>query len=253
MSNGTKALKEHEAAEGELHGSHKLLKRFENYLGEFVYGGIDGSVTTFAVVAGSTGANLDISIIIILGFANLIADGFSMSVGAYLSARSARDNYEKNRQIEYWEVDNIPEKEREEVREIYREKGLEGELLEEVVDVLTADRDRWVDVMMKDELNMVKEDRSPFKIGAVTFGSFLLVGLIPLAAYVFYYLTGSGSQLFLVSCILTAIAFVVIGYLKALVNQTNKWKGILETIFLGGSAAVLAYFVGGVLEKLFLS
>ncbi len=239
-----------------LHSENKLqakgkFGRFEDYLGEFVYGGIDGSVTTFAVVAGSTGANLDISIIIILGFANLIADGFSMSVGAYLSAKSTRDNYEKNRQVEYWEVDNIPEKEREEVREIYREKGLEGELLEQVVDVITADRDRWVNVMMKDELNMIQEERQPWKIGAVTFGSFLLVGLIPLVAYLFNYLSGFGDNLFLVSCIFTSTAFIIIGYLKATINQTNKIKGILETVFLGGSAAILAYFVGGILEKMF--
>lgn len=253
MVDGQGQMAKHEQLEEKRHGGGSFLGRFESYLGEFVYGGIDGSVTTFAVVAGSTGANLDLSVIIILGFANLIADGFSMSVGAFLAARSERDNYEKNKQIEYWEVDNIPEKEREEVREIYRAKGLEGELLEQVVDVLTADRDRWVDVMMKDELNMIKEERSPFKIGAVTFGSFLLVGLIPLIAYVFNYVTGSGEHLFLASCILTSVAFIVVGYLKAFVNQTNKIKGIIETIFLGGSAAVLAYFVGGILEKLFLS
>ena len=99
----------------------------QEYLGEFVYGGIDGSVTTFAVVAGSAGAGLPGSVIIILGFANLIADGFSMSVGSYLSKKSEMQNYEKHKKIEYWEVENIPEKEKEEIREIYREKGFEGE------------------------------------------------------------------------------------------------------------------------------
>src|SRR5687768_1256069 len=84
------------------------LSRYEKYLGPFVYGGIDGSVTTFAVVAGSVGAGLNTSVIIILGLANLLADGFSMSIGAYLSAKSQRSYYYKQKAIEYWEVDNLP-------------------------------------------------------------------------------------------------------------------------------------------------
>ena len=136
--------------ENQAHGGKAWLNRYQEYLGEFVYGGIDGCVTTFAVVAGSVGANLDSAVILILGFANLLADGFAMSIGAYLSTKSERDNYEKHKRVEYWEVDNLPEKEREEIREIYQAKGFEGALLEKVVDVITADRDRWVDVMMKE-------------------------------------------------------------------------------------------------------
>ena len=160
--------------ENKIHGvtNNGFLNRFQDYLGEFVYGGIDGSVTTFAVVAGAVGASLDSSIIIILGFANLFADGFSMSVGSYLSSKSEIDNFKKHQKIEYWEVENIPEAEREEIRDIYREKGFEGELLEQVVEVITSDKDRWVDVMMKDELSMMETNKSPFAMGAVTFISF---------------------------------------------------------------------------------
>jgi VIT1/CCC1 family predicted Fe2+/Mn2+ transporter len=104
--------------EAKIHKEFRFLGNLQNYLREFVYGGIDGAVTTFAVVAGAVGANLDASIIIILGFANLLADGFSMSVGAYLSAKSENENYQKHRSIEYWEVDNIPDKEREEIVDI---------------------------------------------------------------------------------------------------------------------------------------
>ena len=85
-----------------LHQSKGWFSKWQDYIGEFVYGGIDGSVTTFAVVAGSAGAGLDSSVIIILGFANLLADGFAMSVGSYLSNKSEKENYEKHRQIEYW-------------------------------------------------------------------------------------------------------------------------------------------------------
>src|SRR5687767_11405864 len=132
--------------EGQLHGKFLPFARLREYLGEFVYGGIDGCVTTFAVVAGASGANLAIEVILILGFANLLADGFAMSVGNFLSVRSEMDNYNKHKQVEYWEVDNLPDKERSEIREIYEAKGFSGTLLDQVVEVITADKDRWVDV-----------------------------------------------------------------------------------------------------------
>lgn len=231
--------------------AHRVFN-FQNYIGEFVYGGIDGSVTTFAVVAGSVGANLDISVIIILGFANLIADGFSMSVGSYLSKKSEADNYEKHRRVEEWEVENMPDIEREEIRQIYQSKGFDGELLEEIVRVITADKKRWIDTMMKDELEMIKDTKSPLQMAAVTYISFIGVGLIPLLSYVFKsFLQVSQQQLFLISCVLTTLAFVIIGYLKTYVTQTTAWKGIAETVFLGCAAALLSYMVGDWLEKLF--
>jgi len=236
--------------EGHIHGEHHYFAKFQDYLGEFVYGGIDGSVTTFAVVAGSAGAGLDSSIILILGFANLIADGFSMSVGSYLSTKSEKQNYEKHKQIEYWEVDHLPEKERQEIREIYEAKGFEGDLLEKVVDTITSDKDRWVDVMMKEELEMAEETKSPFMMGFVTFMSFLILGLVPLAIYVSDFLSPLEVDLFLISCILTGICFAGIGYMKGLLTQTSKLRSVLETLLLGGAAATLSYFVGNLLEKL---
>lgn len=237
--------------ESSIHSEGNLYFRgIQNYLAEFVYGGIDGSITTFAVVAGAAGASLESSVIIILGFANLIADGFAMSVGSYLSTKSQKENYAKHKKIEYWEVDNLPEKEREEVREIYQQKGFEGELLEQVVDKITEDKDRWVDLMMKEELEMAVETRSALKMGAVTFGSFILLGFIPLVIYVVDFFIPLQENLFLISSILTGICFIGIGLLKGLVNSTTLLKSILETVLLGGAAAVLSYFVGDFLDKL---
>ncbi|UJH68831.1 VIT1/CCC1 transporter family protein [Allomuricauda sp. SCSIO 65647] len=233
-----------------VHGKSGLFKRFEKYLGEFVYGGIDGCVTTFAVVSGSVGAGLDSSIIIILGFANLLADGFAMSIGAYLSTKSEQDNYNKHKQVEYWEVDNLPEMEKEEIREIYAAKGFKGELLEQVVNIITSNKEVWVNTMMKEELQMIKEERSPFWIGATTYMSFILIGLIPLFIYVVDYISPLHQNLFVISSVLTALGFIVIGWLKTYVNQTSVLKGILETLILGGIAAVVAYFVGDFLEQL---
>jgi VIT1/CCC1 family predicted Fe2+/Mn2+ transporter len=237
--------------EHQYHGSGpRWLQPFQHYLAEFVYGGIDGSVTTFAVVAGASGAELDARIVLILGFANLIADGFSMSVGSYLSRKSEQENFRKHESIEYWEVDNLPERERQEVREIMQEKGFDGPLLERVVEVLTADRDRWVDVMMKEELGMMRETRSPLAMAAVTFFSFLLVGFIPLFSYILEF---AGAPLptdkFWTASALTGLAFVFIGYLKSYVSGTHRLRSILETLLLGSSAAVLAYFAGDLLER----
>ncbi len=237
--------------EDKLHGSDSMYSRFQEYLGEFVYGGIDGSVTTFAVVAGASGAGLDSAIVIILGFANLFADGFSMSVGAYLSTKSERDTYEKHKRIEYWEVENMREVEIKEVHDIFSEKGFEGELLDKVVSVITADKDRWVETMMKNELEMIPSNKNPLAVGAMTFFSFLVVGFIPLLVYVLDYFSGIGNvHTFLYASALTFIAFVFIGFLKSYVNETSRIKGIVETVLLGVIAAGVAYWVGDFLEKL---
>ena len=237
-------------SEQDLHRIHPYLTRFQKYLGEFVYGGIDGSITTFAVVSGAAGANLDSAIVIILGFANLIADGFAMSVGSYLSTKAERQQYFRHKSIEYWEIDHIPETEKEEIREIYRGKGFEGELLEQIVETITEDRERWVDVMMKEELQMQEPGKTPFAMGLVTFISFVLLGFIPLISYVLNYAGLMDSNLFLISILMTGLCFVAIGYFKSMVTGSSMLRGVLETVALGATAATLSYFVGRTLEAI---
>lgn len=236
--------------ENNLHSQSTTLGSIQNYLREFVYGGIDGAVTTFAVVAGAVGANLDPAIIIILGFANLFADGFSMSVGAYLSAKTEKEHYKKHKNIEYWEIDNIPEMERKEVEDIYREKGFQGKLLQDVVDVIVSDKDRWVDEMMKNELELIPDSKSPFKIGLATLISFIVIGFIPLMVYVYDYFEEAKFDVFIWTSIFTGIAFILIGWLKSFVNQTNVLKSVFETLILGIVAALVAFYVGDFLETL---
>jgi vacuolar iron transporter family protein len=233
---------------------HQLtwLSRYDKYLGPFVYGGIDGCVTTFAVVAGAVGAGLESSVIIILGFANLLADGFSMSIGAYLSSKSERSYYHKQKAIEYWEVEHLPEKEKDEIRDIYREKGFEGETLEKIVDVITADKDRWVNVMMREELGMTLAENSPIRTATVTYISFLMIGFIPLLIYVWDYLRPINNNLFLLSSLLTAGGFIFIGALKSYITQTSIFRSIIETLLLGIIAALVAYFVGNILERIIM-
>jgi VIT1/CCC1 family predicted Fe2+/Mn2+ transporter len=202
----------------------KINRWFNKYLGEIVYGGIVDSVTTFAVVTGAAGAGLSSTVVIILGFANLIADGFSMSVGAYLSSKSEQDKYMKEKRNDYWEIEHKRESEVEEVHDIFAELGLEGDLLQSVAEKVTENEDRWVEVMMKHKLEMVEEKRSPIWIGANTFISFLM------------------------SLTLTALVFINIGWMKSNVTHTSKVRGVIETLGLGVIAAALAYLAGDLLE-----
>ena len=239
--------------EDKLHQGSGFLVFDKAYIGEFVYGGIDGAITTFAVVAGAAGAQAEIRWVLIFGFTNLIADGFSMSVGNYFSVKSERDNYDNHVKIEYWEIENLREKEIQEVREIYEAKGFKGELLEQVVEVITSNDDVWVDTMMKEELEMSKDDRTPFKTAFATFMAFNLIGIIPLLAYIAAVFTNiTTSYLFPTSCLGTGIALLIVGYMRGSVAQTSKLNSMLQTVLLGGLAAFLAYFVGELLAQYFL-
>lgn len=237
-------------AEPILHGETTWIRRFETYLPEIVYGSIDGIVTTFAVVAGAAGADLSITIVLILGLANLFADGLSMSIGSYLSRKSEQDNYNKHLKIEQWEIENLPDLERQEVEEIYRKKGFSGAELEMVVNRITADKKVWLETMMKDELGLMVEKKSPAKSGLATLLSFIVAGATPLVAYVFTFLGGTEIEPFVLSAVVTALTFVLIGYIKTYVTKVNLVRSIGETLLLGTAAATVAYFVGDILEKL---
>lgn len=214
-----------------------------NYIREFIYGGIDGAVTTFAVVSGVSGAELSPSIVLILGFANLVADGFSMAASNYLGTKSELDDYKRLEKIEYRHIAVAPEGEREEVRQIYREKGFEGDELEKAVDLITADKDRWVKTMLTEEYGLAADVRSPWTAAFSTFIAFLVCGLIPLLPYLF-----SSRSSFLVSCIMTGVTFFLIGSFKSRWSTTSWLRSALETLFVGALAAGLAYAVGVLLK-----
>lgn len=221
-------------------------------LGDFVYGATDGAVTTFAVVAGVVGASLSPSIVLILGFANLLADGFSMAVGNYLSAKAQREQIEKARKREEWEIDNLVEQEKQEIRDIYTEKGFKEELLDEIVRVITSRRKVWVDTMMREELGLIEESRQPRDTAVTTFAAFNAVGLIPLLPFVAMFVIGSSvvsaADAFTYSVISTAAAFFLIGSVKGRVVQKPLLRSGLNTLSIGGIAATVAFAVGYLLN-----
>ena len=222
-----------------------------SYVGDFVYGAIDGSVTTFAVVSGVAGAALSVNIVIILGLANLLADGFSMAVGNYLSSKSDIEYIQKEKKREEWEIEHYPKGEVEEIRQIYKKKGFKGKDLEGAVKVITSNKEVWVDTMMKNELNLIEHNTSPVKKGAVTFISFLLVGSIPLIPYFLSFSSEAiKSIVYPFSVIMTFIAFFFIGSAKVYVTKKNWLLSGLETLLVGGVAAIIAYAIGYFLRGL---
>jgi VIT1/CCC1 family predicted Fe2+/Mn2+ transporter len=220
-------------------------------LGDFVYGATDGAVTTFAVVAGVVGASLSPSIVLILGFANLLADGFSMAVGNYLATKAQREYVEKARKREEWEIDNLVEQEKQEIRDIYANKGFKDELLNEVVRVITSRRKVWVDTMMKEELGLIEDSKRPRDAAVTTFVAFNAIGLIPLLPFVAMFVASSSASpndAFIYSVIFTAAAFFLVGGIKGKIVQKPLLRSGLTTLLVGAIAAAVAYVVGYLLN-----
>lgn len=218
------------------------------YIGDFVFGANDGLITTFAIVAGSWGAGLPTSIILILGFANLLADGISMGLGNYQGSKSERDFGRKQMEKEKWEIKNIPHVESKEIRDIFQGWGFTGADLDRAVQIVTSDEKIWLDIMMKHELGIFSEfQKSPTSHGLVTFGSFVLAGIVPLLPFLFL---GIGSQAFILSIILTGVTMFTIGALRSILSPSRWFKSGLEVLLIGSVAAFAAYFVGDIIEKI---
>ena len=219
------------------------------YLGDMVYGGLDGIVTTFAVVSGVAGAELGTSIILIMGLANLFADGFSMATGAFLSGRSEREVYERELQRESWEVEHFPEGERTELVELYKARGYPDADAEALAEIQTRDKTRWVQAMMVDELGMLPDDKKPIQSALATFLAFVVAGSTPLLIYLLGLITPIAPETaFPISLFLSGLALFGLGAAKVLVTKLNPIRSGLEMLLVGGLAAGVAYVVGWLLK-----
>lgn len=213
---------------------------------DFIYGSIDGAVTTFAIVAGVMGASLPSAIILILGFANLFADGFSMAAANYQASKARNEFVEMKRKQEEWEIDNLGEQEIDEIRDIYRGKGFKDELLEDVVRIITSKRKVWIDTMMKEELGLIEDGKNPLDGSASTFVGFNLVGLIPLIPFMVFMVIGIelNSEAFTYSIVSVCAAFFLVGMIKGKIVKKSIVRSGINTLIIGGIAASVAYVVG---------
>ena len=221
------------------------------YIKSVVYGGLDGIITTFAVVAGVAGASLSAGIVLILGFANLIADGISMAIGDYLSSKSEREYQNAERTREAWEVEHYPEGEKKELVEIYTSKGIPEKDAEAMVAVLAKNPKAWVDIMMVEELGIVGSDESPLANAVATFFSFGIFGFIPLLTYVVAtFVPFLRANSFLIAAILTGATLFTLGAVKVRITGKKWFLSGLETFVIGGITAAAAYGVGVLLGGL---
>jgi vacuolar iron transporter family protein len=232
------------------HSADAIRQRLEsgpthNYLRDWIYGGIDGAVTTLAVVSGVAGAQLSKWIILALGFANLVADGFSMAASNYLGTKSEHDDWRRLEEIEHRHIELAPDGEREEVRQIFERKGFEGRDLQRIVELVTANRERWVQTMLTHEYGLPHSVRSPWIAAFSTLAAFVLCGFAPLLPYLF-----ETPYSFSISLALTAIVFVVIGSIKSRWSTSSWLHSGLTTLLIGAIAAALAYVVGVISNRL---
>jgi vacuolar iron transporter family protein len=234
------------------HGHHpsEIARRLEkgpkvSYLRDWVYGGIDGTVTTFAIMAGVVGADLSAGVVIILGIANLLADGFSMAAANYTGTKAEHDEYRQLRRMEERHVDLTPEGEREEIRQIFQAKGFEGDSLEAAVNVITEQRERWIDTMMTEEHGMPAAIRSPSKAALMTFIAFVLCGSVPILPFALML-----AEPLWPATIMSGMTFFAIGSLRSYWSPAPWWRAGLETFAIGMAAAGVAYLVGALLKGL---
>ncbi|WP_299013208.1 VIT1/CCC1 transporter family protein [uncultured Photobacterium sp.] len=240
----------------ELHRDHQpdaIRQRLQQApksqnISDAVLGGIDGCVTTFAVVSGAVGAGFPAGVALVLGFANLIADGFSMAISNYESNKAQQEYADSVRQMEELHIDTVPDGEREEIRQIFRQKGFDGDILEEIVATLTDDKTLWVDTMLTEEHGIHRTVANPWCSAGVTFAAFVVIGTIPLLPFLSTSLFM--SQQFVISAGLAGVMFFLIGALKSMVFGQPAFLSGLRTLLTGGTAAGLAYLTGYILREM---
>lgn len=219
------------------------------YIKDIVYGGLDGIITTFAVVAGVAGAQLGASIILIMGIANLLADGFSMGTGDYLSTRSERELYAKEARRKTEQIRAHPQEQRQALEALYIGQGYTPAEARQLVDIKTQSEDRWLKTMMVEELGMLQEDNNPIKNAIATFLSFVVAGSLPLLIYVVGLVVPIHPDTsFAISIMLAGAALFMLGAAKVYVTHLNPLRSGMEMLTVGGLAALVAYVVGVLLK-----
>jgi VIT1/CCC1 family predicted Fe2+/Mn2+ transporter len=211
---------------------------------DIVIGMSDGLTVPFALAAGLSGAAIvSNSVIVTAGIAEIVAGSIAMGLGGYLAGKTEIDHYNSELAREYYEVDHYPERERQEVAEVFADYGLSMEHQNIIVDDIAKDKDRWVDFMMKFELGLEKPNINAARNSAAAIGlAYIVGGIIPLSAY--FPIFGLSTQMALFySCLITAISLFVFGYFKTKIIGQPPIKGAFKVLGIGAAAAASAYFI----------
>jgi VIT1/CCC1 family predicted Fe2+/Mn2+ transporter len=220
-----------------------------DFITDIVIGMSDGLTVPFALAAGLSGAVQSNSVVITAGIAEIVAGSIAMGLGGYLAGKTEQEHYQSELQREYDEVGNVPEKEKEEVRHVFAQYGLDGPIQNIIANELAKDKDKWVDFMMKYELGLEKPDVNRARKSAATIGiSYIIGGLIPLLAYFF---TRTPYEGLLISALLTVICLFIFGYFKSRVTGQPPLKGAVKVTLIGITAAAAAFMVAKAFNNLF--
>ncbi|MEC5146467.1 VIT1/CCC1 transporter family protein [Chitinophaga sp. 212800010-3] len=212
-----------------------------DFITDMVIGMSDGLTVPFALAAGLSGAVSSNSIILTAGIAEIVAGCIAMGLGGYLAGKTELEHYDSELKREYDEVQHVPEKEIEEVKEIFAEYGLSAEAQQLIATELSKDKDKWVNFMMKFELGLEAPDPNRARKSALTIGaSYFVGGLLPLSAYIF---TATPQQGLIGSTILTVICLFVFGYFKSKVTGQPPLSGALKVTMIGILAAAAAFAI----------
>ncbi len=223
--------------------------RSSDFITDIVIGMSDGLTVPFALAAGLSGAVQSNSVVITAGIAEIVAGSIAMGLGGYLAGKTEQEHYQSELLREYNEVENVPEMEKEEVRLVFAQYGLDGSTQNIIANELAKDKEKWVDFMMKYELGLERPDANRARNSAATIGiSYIIGGLIPLTAYFF---TRTPYQGLLFSAILTVICLFLFGYFKSKVTGQPPLKGALKVTLIGITAAAAAFMVAKAFNNLF--
>jgi vacuolar iron transporter family protein len=214
-----------------------------DWLRDAVFGLNDGIVTTLVFILAVS--NVASSHIVAVGIGEVIAGGVSMTLGGFLSARTEREVMARRLLTERDEIENEPDEERAELREIYAEKGLEGEVLDRVVADLTADDERWLRAMMQDEHGVSQDDpESPIGRGLGVGASFVVGGIVPIVPFAFHL---HGAKWWAIA--LTALVALGLGALKSRYTPSGPLRGALEFVLIVGAGTVVGVGIGSLLQR----
>ena len=225
-----------------INGGHKE-EHLESsaFITDVVIGMSDGLTVPFALAAGLSGAVQSNAVVITAGIAEIVAGSIAMGLGGYLAGKTEQEHYQSELDREYDEVENVPEIEKSEVREIFEEYGLNGDTQNLIANELAKDKDKWVGFMMKYELGLEKPDANRARNSAATIGiSYIVGGLIPLTGYFFTATPASGL---VISSVLTVLCLFAFGYFKSRVTGQKPVKGAIKVTLIGIVAASAAYLI----------
>jgi VIT1/CCC1 family predicted Fe2+/Mn2+ transporter len=228
-----------------LHHEEKHL-RSSDFLTDIVIGMSDGLTVPFALAAGLSGAVSSNTIIVVAGIAAIAAGSIAMGLGGYLAGKTELDHYETELKREYSEVENIPEKEKEEVKTFFANIGLSKDMQDKAAEETSKDKKHWVDFMMKYELGIDKTDPKRATKSALNIGlSYAAGGLVPLSPYIF---TSTPLDALKISAVLTLLCLFVFGFFKSRFTGINPWLGALRVTLIGALAASAAFGVAKLFE-----